>query len=381
MASSSIVPMPAASALIVGHKPSKPAKWPTGDFAARKTLNNVTVMIKWHLLGKIEADEIISRRPVPARPRSKHWCRGIPSPDTLPTTNVHESSRAKIDDFHRQNLKARLASPGVATTLAADATVPTLPLQPPHHLSKGHFRPTHRSAPSEDAEFIFLHSTPCTINVPTFSHGRIRIPKPESILCADIMPDKTLDWTAFQVAILGGAGDLVSGGSDLTRRTDDDEFDDITAWFDDFGFESAGRFVRARQSAPAGLANMVHSSARTTGISSAPPYATCPDLELSIPVARDLQRGFVDEEAAGSPTLLRDQPGCQVRSSMSMRRSETDCSSDRDSEMWSPPQSPMIDLTFLGHGDHQDFVLMGYNLGHDLNDFLRWESHQTCGWR
>ncbi|PNH26464.1 hypothetical protein VD0002_g5606 [Verticillium dahliae] len=126
------------------------------------------------------------------------------------------------------------------------------------------------------------------------------------------MPDKTLDWTAFQVAILGGAGDLVSGGSDLTRRTDDDEFDDITAWCDDFGFESAGRLVRARQSAPAGLANMVHSSARTTGISSAPPYAICPDLELSIPVARDLQRGFVDEEAAGSPTLLRDEPGCQA---------------------------------------------------------------------
>ncbi|KAM9873935.1 hypothetical protein VDGL01_11999 [Verticillium dahliae] len=66
------------------------------------------------------------------------------------------------------------------------------------------------------------------MNIPTFSHGRIRIPKPESILCADVMPDKTLDWTAFQVAILGGAGELVSGGSDLTRRTDDDEFDDIT---------------------------------------------------------------------------------------------------------------------------------------------------------
>ncbi|EGY20862.1 uncharacterized protein VDAG_02386 [Verticillium dahliae VdLs.17] len=83
------------------------------------------------------------------------------------------------------------------------------------------------------------------MNMPTFRHGRIRTPKPDSILYANIMPDKTLDWTAFQVAILGGAGDFFSGSSDLTRRPDDDEGEDITAWFEDFGFESAGRLVRA----------------------------------------------------------------------------------------------------------------------------------------
>ncbi|KAM9874542.1 hypothetical protein VDGL01_11372 [Verticillium dahliae] len=379
MAPSSIVPTPSASALIVWHTAFKSPKWKRGDFATRQTLNNVTSMIKWHLLGKIEADEIIPRRPVPARPRSKQWCCGIPSTDTLPTTNIHENSEAKIDCFHLQNPQARLASSDVAATLAADATLSTLPLQLPHRLSKGQCRPTHRPVPSEDAEFIFFHSTPCTMNIPTFSHGRIRIPKPESILCADVMPDKTLDWTAFQVAILGGAGDLVSGGSDLTRRTDDDELDEITAWFDDFGFESAGRLVRARRSAPAGLPSMAQSNARSIGISSTSPSATSPDAEVPIPLPGGLPRGF--EEAAYSPTIFRDEPNCQIQSSTPKRRSKTDCSSDRDSEWWSPPQSPMMELAFLGHGDHRDFVLMGYNLGHDLNDFLEWESHQACGWR
>ncbi|RXG48351.1 hypothetical protein VDGE_02386 [Verticillium dahliae] len=77
--------------------------------------------------------------------------------------------------------------------------------------------------------------------MPTFCHGRIRIPKPGFVLYADVMPDKTLDWTAFQVAILGGAGDFFSDSLDPMHGSDDDELEDITTWFDDFGFKSEGR--------------------------------------------------------------------------------------------------------------------------------------------
>ncbi|PNH26951.1 hypothetical protein BJF96_g9748 [Verticillium dahliae] len=88
--------------------------------------------------------------------------------------------------------------------------------------------------------------------MPTFCHGCVRIPKPGFVLYADVMPDKTLDWTAFQVAILGGAGDFFSDSLDPMHSSDDDELEDITTWFDDFGFKSEGRLVRARRSVPPG---------------------------------------------------------------------------------------------------------------------------------
>ncbi|PNH26316.1 hypothetical protein VD0002_g9997 [Verticillium dahliae] len=80
--------------------------------------------------------------------------------------------------------------------------------------------------------------------MPTFCHGRIRIPKPGFVLYADVMPDKTLDWTAFQVAILGGAGDFFSDRLDPMHGSGDDELEDITTWFDDFGFKSEGRLTQ-----------------------------------------------------------------------------------------------------------------------------------------
>ncbi|KAF3351633.1 hypothetical protein VdG2_00220 [Verticillium dahliae VDG2] len=84
--------------------------------------------------------------------------------------------------------------------------------------------------------------------MPTFRYGRICIPKPGFVLYADIMPDKTLDWTAFQVAILSGAGDFFSDSLDPMHGSDDDELEDIATWFDDFGFKSEGRLTQTQTS-------------------------------------------------------------------------------------------------------------------------------------
>ncbi|PNH41492.1 hypothetical protein VD0003_g9958 [Verticillium dahliae] len=144
--------------------------------------------------------------------------------------------------------------------------------------------------------------------MPTFCHGRIRIPKPGFVLYADVMPDKTLDWTAFQVAILGGAGDFFSDRLDPMHGSGDDELEDITTWFDDFGFKSEGRLVRARRSVPPGRLVMTHSRRRSDAVSS-------------------------------NSALTTD--------------------SDTDSR---------------GEAGIEDIIPMGYNIGHDLTDFLEWAS-------
>ena len=42
------------------------------------------------------------------------------------------------------------------------------------------------------------------------------------------------------------------------------------------------------------------------------------------------------------------------------------------------PQSPMLDLVMTTAVDgSKEFVPMGYNLGHDLGDFLKWESENV----
>ncbi|KAF3764485.1 hypothetical protein M406DRAFT_322626, partial [Cryphonectria parasitica EP155] len=46
--------------------------------------------------------------------------------------------------------------------------------------------------------------------------------------------------------------------------------------------------------------------------------------------------------------------------------------------MVSLPQSPMLDLVMTTAVDgSKEFVPMGYNLGHDLGDFLKWESEHV----
>ncbi|KAK1731916.1 uncharacterized protein BDZ83DRAFT_556693, partial [Colletotrichum acutatum] len=98
-------------------------------------------------------------------------------------------------------------------------------------------------APVDEDDFIFFQSTPFTFNHSAFKHGNIRFPKSEVVKGLKIDPDDTLDWTAFQMAILGGAGDLFSDPADFSQRTEAEEIADLTAWFDGFGFDSHSRLL------------------------------------------------------------------------------------------------------------------------------------------
>ncbi|KAI6366745.1 hypothetical protein MCOR25_005107 [Pyricularia grisea] len=49
-----------------------------------------------------------------------------------------------------------------------------------------------------------------------------------------------------------------------------------------------------------------------------------------------------------------------------------------DSSVGSMPQSPMLDLVVSRAVTGEDYVVpMGYNLGHDLGDFLKWEAENV----
>ncbi|KAH6705880.1 hypothetical protein EV126DRAFT_490594, partial [Verticillium dahliae] len=233
---------------------------------------------------------------------------------------------------------------------------------------------THRFAPSDDGEALYLQSTPYSLNMPTFRYGRICIPKPGFVLYADIMPDKTLDWTAFQVAILSGAGDFFSDSLDPMHGSDDDELEDIATWFDDFGFKSEGRLVRARRSVPPRRLGTTHSRRRSDAASSNSAITADSDTDF-----RGLLMGACTHDhgdgAANqwSLTPSRNQNDYS-HMAISARRPQQAAELSGDGGIWSPPQSPMMDLSFVCEADIEDIVPMGYNVGHDLASFLEWAS-------
>ena len=105
--------------------------------------------------------------------------------------------------------------------------------------------------------------------MPLFRHNPIRLVKADLVNSrADLVnfgtidvldwkllsaPDETLDWTAFQIAILGGAGDFFSDPSDFCAPDDEEELvNDLCDWLEDLGYSSdflgalvfEGAFVR-----------------------------------------------------------------------------------------------------------------------------------------
>ncbi|KAJ4290736.1 hypothetical protein N0V88_006485 [Collariella sp. IMI 366227] len=98
-------------------------------------------------------------------------------------------------------------------------------------------------------DYVFLKSTPYTLIAPAFYHGQIRLAKadlPISKLAAAV--DDTLDWTAFQMAILGGAGDFFGESTDFSRPSEAelDEREELACWFNSFGF-GAGALVESTE--------------------------------------------------------------------------------------------------------------------------------------
>ncbi|PSS08610.1 hypothetical protein M430DRAFT_61775, partial [Amorphotheca resinae ATCC 22711] len=87
---------------------------------------------------------------------------------------------------------------------------------------------------------IALSSTPFTLTSPLFRHGPIRLEQRKK---KSSLEKEALDWTAFQIAILGTTDEDHEGSDEA--QLDEAELDDITLWFSDFGF-GVGRLVKEK---------------------------------------------------------------------------------------------------------------------------------------
>ncbi|KAH7001363.1 hypothetical protein EDB80DRAFT_90346 [Ilyonectria destructans] len=214
---------------------------------------------------------------------------------------------------------------------------------------------------------LYLKSTPFTLTQPQFRHGSITLPKAESHQAVTM--DDTLDWTAFQMAILCGAGDLFQ---DLTIEEDAKQVEDITTWFGSFGFETYGEMIR--EDVPA---LSFRTSSQST-ISSTPSTIDM-DMDLPIPVGSEYPSGFWNDPSSGqcaSKEKFYSNSGLKRWMGEGRPKKYTSRSS-----MDSLPPSPMLPLVMsvgdISGDEAAEPVPMGYNLHHDLGDFLRWEAENV----
>ncbi|MBE3045894.1 hypothetical protein IMZ48_25800, partial [Candidatus Bathyarchaeota archaeon] len=217
----------------------------------------------------------------------------------------------------------------------------------------------------EDDNSVFLQSTPHTLTMPGFRHGPIRIKKSDLEPAFDT--DNTLDWTAFQMAILG-AGDFFC--EEVGRPYNEEmECADVSEWFDEFGFEGGcGRLVTEEEL----LAESPSSAEFSAGSS---PSSFCSDEDdLPIPV-----------EAEFAAEFWYGGRGPAINKRWTMERNRF-----RGGSEDSLPQSPMMPIGIADMEGKEvveagvpwgssvgEVVPMGYNLSHDLGDFLTWEAENV----
>lgn len=345
--------------------------------------------------------------------------------------------------------------------------------------------PTSTSGPASAAkinkdDYVFLPSTKYTLTKPFWCHGPIRLAKADLPIGKPTVDD-TLDWTAFQMAILGGAGDFFSEPTDYSRPSEAElkELEDIANWFDSFGLGGPGSLVTGEDTPLPGPADRPRSmsshrnsrtSPRTTGkrrssrISpgviqsqqrvqemqqrrpTAATAAIVPNLRISVeapipvvveptpttptaPVKEPLSnhnrnnsrdsgsnastpRQSSSQISAGEmmgfqPLMAEAQPrrylfagAALAAAAANNRNGGTHPSANSNSSaprtlnhiglaidssrrpsvesVQSLPQSPMLDLVVSRDVAGDEYVVpMGFNLGHDLGDFLKWEAENV----
>ncbi|KAG9258145.1 uncharacterized protein F5Z01DRAFT_320060 [Emericellopsis atlantica] len=204
----------------------------------------------------------------------------------------------------------------------------------------------------EDDEFYYLKSTPYTLTVPSFRHGPIAFAKSDLGRGAKTM-DETLDWTAFQMAILG-AGEFLP---DMYDEGDARYADDLQTWFADFGFETHGQLV------PESWPPSPPSSSRSS-ISS---------VEGDLPEADYDTTKFFRGKGLKRWTMEGKPKDGSVSNGASRKRNDS-----------SSPVTLVVDEDDkVATKQHEEEAVkkdgLSYNLQHDLGDFLKWEAQHMGG--
>ncbi|KAH8174650.1 anaphase-promoting complex APC subunit CDC26 domain-containing protein [Sarocladium implicatum] len=235
-------------------------------------------------------------------------------------------------------------------------------------------------ASTEDEVNIYLQSTPYTLTRPEFKHGAITLPKADMGRGAKKMDD-TMDWTAFQMAILGGAGDV----GDIVDEWEDSKLaDELVKWFDDHGFEDWGRTVQeqdAKLEAEEAEANNKSSRLKVPA-QSVPKRSHSPSSStssLSSVDSTDFAYRPGHNTGATPPPLniRRKQPPLPTLTSRCMPKPDGSLGANLPVvAKKSPAKGPAV-VGGEGPGDvdeHEADAPMGFNLNNDLGEYLQYEA-------
>jgi hypothetical protein len=164
--------------------------------------------------------------------------------------------------------------------------------------------------------------------------------------------EEALDWTAFQMAISGTMCEMY----DIEWDANEDEVDDILRWWEGYGFRGMEGILPAE--------TPIESPVKERKViwrKSVPRRKPLPLLLNKM----DLTGSEKISVAEGDPgTDLLAVPELEGNTPRKKKVSKSD---------ESLPPSPMFDFGSADR-DREELIPMGFNLGHDLGDFLDWEA-------
>ncbi|KAF7960690.1 hypothetical protein EAE96_000364 [Botrytis aclada] len=246
---------------------------------------------------------------------------------------------------------------------------------------------------TSSVDYIELPSTPYTLTSPLFRHGPIRLEhvyhrsNRDSLSAPEF--EEALDWTAFQMAISGTMDDGTLGASEESIwEADEAEVDSIFDWWSGFGYPGIGRLVKE---APVSRRKRGKSLAATDAEKSPRKIKDGRDNRTTT-IGLGLGFGITSESSSGRPRTPEYQGGLWVetirdsvpqvvesvsgptfgtRRDVALKVNVPEPRIDDDDNDSLPP-SP-INLVKI----KDEYIPMGYNLGHDLGDFLNWETYHV----
>lgn len=246
---------------------------------------------------------------------------------------------------------------------------------------------------TSSVDYIQLPSTPYTLTSPLFRHGPIRLEhvyhrsNRDSLSAPEF--EEALDWTAFQMAISGTMDDGTLGASEESIwEADEAEVDSIFDWWSGFGYPGIGRLVKE---APVSRRKRGKSLAATDAEKSPRKMKDGSDNRATT-IGLGLGFGIPSESSSGRPRTPEYQGGLWVettrdsapqvvesvsgptlaaRRDVALKVNVPEPKIDDDDNDSLPP-SP-INLVKI----KDEYIPMGYNLGHDLGDFLNWETYHV----
>ncbi|KAG9229891.1 hypothetical protein BJ875DRAFT_473659 [Amylocarpus encephaloides] len=236
---------------------------------------------------------------------------------------------------------------------------------------------------------VDLPGTKYTLTSPHFQHGPIRFSRSDledkrsryarekryTPLHQMWEENEPLDWTAFQIAISGAVDEDLENVEDLDMK------DDMWDWWEELGIGGPGRLLKdfATPESYKGEDSEERDLSVSSGIFEREnDLVETDDVDINAPVL-----AHQDIIAAGLEVDTRYSfPSSPSTDQLVFRATQAQfdfrCKQQENTPDSLPP-SPMFDLV-MTHGDEgkrtvpKEFVPMGFNLGHDLEDFLEWEA-------